>query len=175
MEEQDTLAEVALTSGNENKYLTFHLVDELYGLDILKVREIVGMQEVTKVPGVEEYLVGVINLRGKVIPVADLRKRFALPLRDYDARTCIVVVEIAGEAGPVVMGVVVDAVDAVLTLRDDQIEKVPAFSSKVSRDCIKGLGKVEEKIVILLDVDQVCSAGRVMEDHLAEISEDGVK
>ncbi|MEA1923321.1 MAG: chemotaxis protein CheW [Pseudomonadota bacterium] len=171
MEEYDNMAEVATASGNENKYLSFHLADELYGLDILKVREIIGIQEVTKVPGAEEYLIGVINLRGKVIPVADLRKRFVLPMREYDARTCIVVVEIAGEAGPVSMGVVVDAVDAVVNLRDDQIEKAPVFSSEISRDCIKGLGKLEDKVVIILNIDRVCSADRVTEELSDEINE----
>ena len=171
MEEHTSIEEVTNASGNENKYLSFHLADELYGLDILKVREIIGVQDVTKVPGAEEYLIGVINLRGKVIPVADLRKRFVLSMREYDARTCIIVVEIAGEAGPVSMGVVVDAVDAVVNLRDDQIEKAPAFSSEISRDCIKGLGKHEDKVVIILDIDRVCSADRVPEESSEEISE----
>ena len=164
MEEQVRVADSEIASGNENKYLTFHLADELYGLDILKVREIIGIQEVTKVPGAEEFLIGVINLRGKVIPVADLRKRFTLSMREYDARTCIIVVEICGEAGPVAMGIVVDAVDAVVNLRDEQVEKAPVFSSTVSRDCIKGLGKLENLVVILLDIDRVCSADRTTEE-----------
>ncbi|MEA3334136.1 MAG: chemotaxis protein CheW [Pseudomonadota bacterium] len=171
MEEQASIAEVTTASGNENKYLSFHLADELYGLDILKVREIIGIQEVTKVPGAEEYLIGVINLRGKVIPVADLRKRFVLSAREYDVRTCIIVVEIAGEAGPVSMGVVVDAVDAVVNLRDDQIENAPVFSSEISRDCIKGLGKLEDKVVIILDIDRVCSSDRVTEESSDEIND----
>ena len=174
MEEQARVEEVVKVSGNENKYLSFHLADELYGLDILKVREIIGIQEVTKVPGAEAYLIGVINLRGKVIPVADLRLRFALPVREYDARTCIIVVEITGEAGPVAMGIVVDAVDAVVNLRDEQIEKAPVFSSAVSQDCIKGLGKFEDKVVILLNIDQVCSDDRIKEESSDEIAADGV-
>ncbi len=172
MEEQSRVTEGEIASGNENKYLSFHLADELYGLDILKVREIIGIQEVTKVPGAEAYLIGVINLRGKVIPVADLRRRFALPMREYDARTCIIVVEITGEAGFVAMGIVVDAVDAVVNLRDEQIEKAPLFSSAVSQDSIKGLGKFEDKVVILLDIDRVCSEDRITEESSDEVSED---
>lgn len=152
----ETVTTAASESINENKFLTFHLAEELYGLDILKVREIIGFQEVTKVPGSEAYITGVINLRGKVIPVADLRLRFSLPTREPDNRTCIIVVEIAGESGPVAMGVVVDAVDAVINLPQGQIEKNPAFSSSVDQDCVKGLGKIDKQVVILLDIDQVC-------------------
>ncbi len=175
MQKQTNVAEVTSSSGNEKKYLTFHLAGELYGLDILKVREIIGIQEVTKVPGAEEYLIGVINLRGKVIPVADLRKRFALPTREYDVRTCIIVVEIVGEAGPVAIGIVVDAVDAVVNLRDEQVEKAPVFSSEISRDCIRGLGKIEKQVVILLDIDKVCSADQLKEDSSEERCEGGDK
>ena len=157
MQEHNNATQTENSSATENKYLTFHLADELYGLDILKVREIIGIQEVTKVPGADDYLIGVINLRGKVIPVADLRKRFSLPQREYDVRTCIIVVEIAGEAASVSIGIVVDAVDAVVNLRDDQVEKAPVFSSEISRDCIRGLGKFEKQVVILLDIDKVCS------------------
>lgn len=165
--QKNSVNQVTGSSGNENKYLTFHLADELYGLDILKVREIIGILEVTKVPGAEAYLIGVINLRGKVIPVADLRKRFALPEREYDVRTCIIVVEIAGETGPVAVGIVVDAVDAVVNLHDDQVENAPVFSSAISRDCIMGLGKIEKQVVILLDIDKVCTPSQV-EDELPE-------
>ena len=172
MQEENSVTQIQNSSGAENKYLTFHLADELYGLDILKVREIIGIQEVTKVPGAEDYLIGVINLRGKVIPVADLRKRFALPKREYDVRTCIIVVEIVGEAGPVAIGIVVDAVDAVVNLRDEQVEKAPVFSSGISRDCIRGLGKLEKQVVILLDIDMVCSVDQVEDESAEEKCED---
>ncbi|MBN2808705.1 MAG: purine-binding chemotaxis protein CheW [Deltaproteobacteria bacterium] len=168
MQEKNSDAADVRALATEHKCLTFHLADELYGLDILKVREIIGIQEVTKVPGAEEYLIGVINLRGKVIPVADLRKRFVLPVREYDVRTCIIVVEIAGEAGPVAIGIVVDAVDAVVNLRDEQVEKAPVFASQVNRDCIRGLGKFDKQVVILLDIDKVCATGQTAAEDAPE-------
>ncbi|MCK5679677.1 purine-binding chemotaxis protein CheW [bacterium] len=170
MTEQNEARDADLTLVNEKKYLSFHLAEELYGLDILKVREIIGIQEVTKVPGADAYLIGVINLRGKVIPVADLRKRFGLSEREYDVRTCIVVVEITGEAGPVSMGIVVDAVDAVVNLRDDQVESPPTLSMVVSRDCIRGLGKFDDKVIILLDVEAVCSSEAETDELVDETS-----
>gem|GEM_PF-1948990 len=93
-----------------------------------------------------------------------MRLRFQFPAREHDGRTCIVVVEIAGEASPVAVGLVVDAVDSVLNLKEEQIEKAPVFSARISRDCIQGLGKVENKVIILLDIDLVCSLETVFED-----------
>jgi purine-binding chemotaxis protein CheW len=101
---------VAHAAGRDGKYLTFSLAGEEYGIGILKIREIIGMMPITSVPETPAFVKGVINLRGKVIPVVDLRRRFGMPTMDYTERTCIIVVEIAGPAGTVSMGVVVDSV-----------------------------------------------------------------
>jgi purine-binding chemotaxis protein CheW len=139
----------------EGKYLTFSLASEEYGIGILKVREIIGMMSITPVPQTPEFVKGVINLRGKVIPVIDLRLRFGLEATAYTERTCIIVVEIHGESGSVPMGIVVDAVSEVLNIRGVDIENTPTFGVKLNTDFILGMAKTEGGVKILLDIDKV--------------------
>jgi len=142
----------------EGKYLTFSLAGEEYGIGILKVKEIIGMMNITPVPQTPEFVKGVINLRGKVIPVVDLRLRFALEAAAYTERTCIIVVEVAGANGSVMMGIVVDAVSEVLNIRGADIENTPAFGVRLNTDFILGMAKAAGGIKILLDIDRVLSS-----------------
>lgn len=148
---------VKVMGDKEGKYLTFTLAEEEYGIGILKIKEIIGMLPITSVPQTPEFVKGVINLRGKVIPVMDLRLRFGMPSIDYTERTCIIVVEIGGQAGTILVGIVVDAVSEVLNIKGDDIEKTPAFGTKVNTDYILGMAKMEGGVKILLDIDQVLS------------------
>jgi purine-binding chemotaxis protein CheW len=132
-------------------------VDEEYGIGILKIKEIIGMLPITSVPQTPEFVKGVINLRGKVIPVMDLRLRFGMPPIEYSERTCIIVVEIAGQAGTVQIGIVVDAVSEVLNIKRDDIEETPTFGTKLNTGYILGMAKMEGGVKILLNIDQVLS------------------
>ena len=146
---------VKAMSDREGKYLTFKLANEEYGISILKVKEIIGMMPITSVPRTPAFVKGVINLRGKVIPVVDLRLKFGMDEIEYTARTCIIVVEIAGEGNDIVMGTVVDAVSEVLNIKGEDIEETPKFGTSLNIDYILGMAKMEGGVKILLDVDQV--------------------
>jgi len=139
----------------EGKYLTFSLAGEEYGIGILKVKEIIGMMPVTPVPKTPPYVKGVINLRGKVIPVADLRLKFDMEETEYTERTCIIVVEIKDGEGQVLMGIVVDSVSEVLNIKAGEIEDTPAFGAGMDTDYILGMAKTAEGVKILLDIDKV--------------------
>ncbi len=145
----------------EGKYLTFTLAQEEYGIGILKIKEIIGMMPITSVPQTPEFIKGVINLRGKVIPVMDLRLRFGMDTIDYNERTCIIVVEIVGAAGTVQIGIVVDSVSEVLNIREHEIEETPAFGTKLNTDYILGMAKMEGGVKILFEIDQVLSRQEV--------------
>lgn len=142
-------------TASAGKYLTFLLEQEVYGLEILKVQEIIGIMPVTAVPRTPEFVRGVINLRGKVIPVIDLRLKFMMPLRDNTERTCIVVLQVSNGGHSLTMGIVVDEVAEVLDVKHEQIEPPPAFGTGVDTDFILGLGKVNNKVIMLLDVNRV--------------------
>jgi purine-binding chemotaxis protein CheW len=144
------------------KYLTFRLGDEEYGLEILKVREIIGLMEITKVPRTPHYICGVINLRGKVIPVLDLRLKFGMVTRKHTDETCIIVVEVATQDDSVQMGILVDAVSEVLDIQDEDIEGAPKFGGNVKTDFILGIGKVKNEVKILLDIDKILTADDIM-------------
>ncbi len=150
----------------EGKYLTFSLADEEYGIGILKIREIIGMMPITSVPQTPGFVKGVINLRGKVIPVIDLRLRFGMDNIEYTERTCIIVVEIAGETGTVEIGIVVDSVSEVLNIKDEEIEDTPSFGTKLETDYILGMAKMEGGVKILLDIDSVLNEEemKILED-----------
>lgn len=137
------------------KYLTFDLGAEEYGIPIIKVREINGMMAITKVPQTDEYVKGVINLRGKVIPVIDLRLKFGMEAADYTERTCIIVVEVQGEKGTISIGLVVDAVSEVNNIKGEEIEDPPKFGTSLSTDYILGMAKKEDGVKILLDINRV--------------------
>jgi purine-binding chemotaxis protein CheW len=149
------------TMEKAEKYLSFRLAKEEFAIDVLSVREIMGMQEVTSVPQTPAYVKGVINLRGKVIPVVDLRLKFGLPELEYTQRTCIIVVQIEGEAGKMLMGAIVDGVSEVLTLQAADIEEPPDFGDGTSAPYILGMAKIKNKVKILLDINMVLTAQEV--------------
>lgn len=137
------------------KYLAFHLGSEEFGIQVLKVREIMGVQEITAVPHTPPHTKGVINLRGKVIPVVDLRLKFGMPELAYTQRTCIIVTEIVGENSNILIGAVVDGVSEVLNLSAGDIEDTPDFGGDVKTSALLGMAKVKGKVKILLDIDAV--------------------
>ncbi len=139
----------------EGKYLTFSLADEEYGIGILKIKEIIGMMTITPVPQTPDFVKGVVNLRGKVIPVIDLRLRFEMEAVDYDDRTCIIVVEIKGHSSDLLMGCVVDSVSEVLSIQGENIEATPSFGTALNTDYILGMAKIDGSVKILLDIDRV--------------------
>lgn len=144
--------------GMAGKYLTFQLGREEYGLPVLKVREIIKLLDITAVPQAPPHVKGVINLRGKVIPVVDLRLKFALPPQAYGDQTSIIVVEIAGTHGKILMGVIVDTVSEVLNIAADEIEETPDFGDHVRTDYMRGVAKVKGTVRILLNLDRAFSA-----------------
>ncbi len=148
---------VKAMTDREGKYLTFMMAEEEYGIGILKIKEIIGMMPITSVPQTPEFVKGVINLRGKVIPVMDLRLRFEMEAIDYTDRTCIIVVEIEGSGGIVQIGIVVDAVSEVLNIKGEAIEDTPTFGTKLNTDYIHGMAKIDDVVKILLDIDRVLS------------------
>ena len=137
------------------KYLTFALGAEEYGLPVLKVREIIKVMDITQVPQVPSHVRGVINLRGKVIPVVDLRLRFGLPGQDSTERTCIIVVDVALSNEKVMMGIVVDSVSEVLNITANELDQAPEFGDRITTDYMLGLAKVKGTVKILLDLDRV--------------------
>jgi len=140
------------------KYLTFKLDEEEYGLDIMKVQEIIGIMPVTKVPRVPEYVRGVINLRGRIIPTIELRAKFGIESVEDTERTCIIVVELQTEKGKVNMGVIVDEVAEVMDFNADSIDAAPEFGTALNTAFILGIGIVKGSVKILLDLDKVLTA-----------------
>jgi purine-binding chemotaxis protein CheW len=134
----------------KGKFLTFHLAREDYGIEIRHVTEIIGIQKITEVPDMPDYVRGVINLRGKVIPVMDVRTRFRMPPREYDERTCIVVVNVEEQS----VGLVVDQVNEVTDIPDDQIEPAPRSRNGES-SCVQGMGKIGDEVKILVNVQKL--------------------
>ena len=149
----EAVAEKKLTKSHEGKYLTFVLGTEEYGIEILKVREIIGIMDITSVPQTPDYMKGVINLRGKVIPVIDLRLKFAMTEEEYTQETCTIVVEVNSS----LIGIIVDTVSEVVDVGSEEIEDTPQFGHGIDTDFITGLGKVKGKIIILLDIEKVMS------------------
>ena len=144
------------------KYLSFVLGREEYGLEILKVQEINGMMGITRVPHTPEYVRGVINLRGRVIPIISLRQKFRMPVIEDTERTCIIVVQVKHEDSDVTMGIIVDGVSEVLNITEDQIERSPNFGGGMEdSEFIIGMGKLEEKVVILLDIDSILNSQEI--------------
>ncbi len=138
----------------EGQFLTFVLGKEEYGIEILRAREIIGLMEITTVPQTPDYMKGVINLRGKVIPVIDLRLKFSMPEVEHTQETCIIVVEV----GSAQAGIIVDSVSEVTDIRGEDIEDAPDFGQEIDTDSIMGLGKSKDKIIILLDIEKVLSS-----------------
>lgn len=146
----------------EGKYLTFTLAEEEYGIGILKIKEIIGMMPITSVPQTPGFVKGVINLRGKVIPVIDLRLRFGMENIEYTDRTCIIVVEISGETGSIMIGIVVDTVSEVLNIKKQEIEETPRFGTKLDTTYILGIAKTEGGVKILLDIDRILKSQEIV-------------
>lgn len=151
------------TDRRTGKYLTFLLGREEFAIQVLKVREIMGIQDITAVPQTPSYVKGVINLRGKVIPVVDLRLKFCLPEMEYTQRTCIIVVQVESAGMTIHTGIIVDAVSEVLNLAASDIEDTPDFGDggASAANYLLGMAKVKGKVKILLDIDQVLSAQEV--------------
>jgi len=143
------------------KYLTFILAEEEYGIGILKVKEIIGMMPITTIPRTPESLKGVINLRGKVIPIIDLRLKFNMEAIPYSDRTCIIVVEIDSNASTLLIGIVVDAVSEVLNIREEEIEETPKFGTSLNTEYILGMAKRDGGVKILLNIDKVLSSEEI--------------
>ena len=153
---------VKAVSNREGKYLTFILAGEEYGIGILKVKEIIGIMAITTVPQTPAYMKGVINLRGKVIPIVDLRVKFGMAAIDYTEKTCIIVVEITNSGQKVMIGVLVDSVSEVLNIRGGEIEETPIFGAKLDTGYILGMAKMNGGVKILLDIDKVLHTGDVV-------------
>ncbi len=145
----------------EGKYLSFTLAEEEYGIGILKIKEIIGMMSITTVPQTPDFVKGVINLRGKVIPVIDLRLKFGMEAMDYTERTCIIVVEIERASGTVQIGIVVDSVSEVLSIKGEDVEAPPTFGTTLDTDYILGMAKMEGGVKILLEIDRVLNAEEI--------------
>ncbi|MGQ3685438.1 MAG: chemotaxis protein CheW [Candidatus Loosdrechtia sp.] len=155
----EAVAEKGKTSVHEGKYLTFVSGKEEYGIEILKVREIIGLLDITKVPQTPDYMKGVINLRGKVIPVIDLRLKFSMPEGEQTQETCIIVVEVGAQSNtPQLIGIIVDSVSEVSDIGSGAIEETPNLGQGINTSFIMGLGKIKGKIVMLLDIEQVLSS-----------------
>ncbi len=159
MDETRTMDQAVQAMANrEGKYLTFTLAEEEYGIGILKVKEIIGMMAITTVPQTPAYMKGVINLRGKVIPIVDLRLKFDMQAIDYTDKTCIIVVEVSSGSQKVMIGILVDSVSEVLNIKGSDIEDTPNFGSHLNTDYILGMAKTGGKVKILLDIDRVLSS-----------------
>ncbi|WP_373317898.1 chemotaxis protein CheW [Spiribacter halobius] len=151
---QDPLA----MGGDGEQYLTFRLGDEEYGVDILRVEEIKGWEGASRIPNAPEHVRGVMNVRGSIVPVIDLRLRFGLPGREYDRFTVVVMVRVESDGRTRVVGLVVDALAEVYALPADSIRPAPDLGESVKTDFIRGLASVEERMVVLLEVDRLLDA-----------------
>ncbi len=145
----------------EQQYLTFMLRGEVFAIGILAIKEIIEYGKLTEVPRMPEFIRGVINLRGAVVPVVDLAARFGKDTTDIGRRTCIVIIEVANDDGTQVIGVMVDAVNAVVEIPQSEIEAAPSFGAKIRTDFIQGMGKLDGNFVIILNVDKVLSANEL--------------
>ena len=140
--------------GDENQFVTFSIGDETYGVEVLRVQEIIGMTQITHVPNAVVFMKGVINLRGAVVPVVDMRLKFGMSERNYDSFTVIIIVEVKGR----LIGMIVDTVSDVASIPVEDIQDTPHFTAKIETDFIKGIGQLEERLVIILDVEKIMTA-----------------
>ncbi len=145
----------------EGKYLTFTLADDEYGISIMNIQEIIRIMPITTVPRTPDFVKGVINLRGKVIPVVDLRLRFGMEAIDYTDRTCVIVLELEGKAGALLMGIVVDSVSEVLSIKGEDIEDMPSVGTKLNTEYILGMAKTEGGVKMLLDINRMLGAEKI--------------
>ena len=153
---------------SSQQYVTFSLGGELFGVEVTRAREILSVTPVTKVPQTPGYLLGVINLRGQVVPVIDMRLKLGLPVSEETEDTCIIVVEVQVDGEALIVGALADAVREVLEIRIDQIEPAPRLGTRLKTEFIAGMGKVGEQFLILLNIDRVFSS-----DELAAVQDAG--
>jgi len=139
------------------QYLTFKLANEVFALDIGKVREVLDFTAVTRIPGTPDFMRGVINLRGSVVPVVDMRLKFGMPAIDQGVNTCIIIVEITVDGETTVLGAMADAVQEVLDLDPDRIEPAPRIGTRLNINFIRGMGKRDDQFIIILDIDKIFS------------------
>ena len=140
------------------QYLTFKLGEEIFALDIAKVREVLDFTSITKVPRTHEFMRGVINLRGSVVPVVDMRLKFGMTLTEKTVNTCIIIVEVTVDGERIILGTLADSVQEVLDLNPEQIEPAPKIGTRLKTDFIRGMGKRDTGFIIILDVDRIFSA-----------------
>ena len=141
--------------GQDEKYLMFFLNTEYYGIPILKVNEIIGLMEVTHVPRTPDFMKGIINLRGKIIPVIDLRLKFNMQERAYDEQTCIIIVEIPIQGQKSFVGIIVDKVAEVVSIQNADIEAPPQYGQECDNNFLTGIGKVKDKVIMLLEIEGI--------------------
>jgi purine-binding chemotaxis protein CheW len=152
------------------QYLTFKLEDEVFATDIAQVREVLEYSQVTKVPRTPDYMRGVINLRGHVVPVLDLKLRFGMQLTEQTVNTCIIIVEIHMAGELTIIGALADSVQEVIDMDPSTIQPAPKIGTKLNTDFIKGMGKRDEKFVIILDIEKIFSS-----DELAAVQSNAVQ
>ncbi|MDX1811989.1 MAG: chemotaxis protein CheW [Gammaproteobacteria bacterium] len=146
-------------SAEEDQYLTFIMADEEYGVDILRVQEIRGWDHVTPIPNTPKYIKGVINLRGTIVPIVDLRERFGMESIEYGPTTVVVVLKVIKDDVERIMGIVVDAVSDVYNMGSAEIKPAPDFGSVVSIEFVRGLASIQDKMLIILDIDHLLNSG----------------
>ncbi len=153
------------TTSESCQYVTFSLGEELFGVEVTRTREILSLTPVTKVPQTPDYLLGVINLRGQVVPVVDMRLKLSLPAGEETEDTCIIVVEVQVDGEVIVVGALTDAVREVLEIRDNQIEPPPRIGTRLNTEFITGMGKVDEQFMILLNIDRIFNSEELAMVH----------
>ncbi len=158
---QEMEAEVShiINSADSNQYLTFILGKEEYGIDILRVQEIKGWDAITTIPNTPEYIKGVINLRGTIVPIIDLREKLLLGNKSYGPTTVVIVLKVESEKGNRIVGIVVDAVSDVYSIGLNELKPAPDFGGAIGTEYVRGLATVEEKMVILLNIDELLNVG----------------
>ena len=149
---------VGALDSNTDQFLTFLLAGEEYGIDILRVQEIKGWEEATEIPNTPDYIQGVINIRGTIVPIIDLRRRFNLDLLEYGATTVVIVLKVETGSRSRIMGIVVDAVSDVYNVPSDEMKPPPDFGTAISIEFVRGLATVDEKMVIMLDIDRLLNS-----------------
>jgi len=145
------------------QYLTFKLGDEIFALDVAKVREILELTAIAKVPQTPDFMRGVINLRGSVVPVVDMRLKFGMSMTEQTVNTCIIVVEVSLDGDTIVLGALADSVQEVVEMEPENIEPAPHIGAKLNTNFIKGMGKIEDHFVMILDIDKIFSSAELAE------------
>ena len=144
------------------KFLTFQLGKEIYGIPIKKAKEIIGVMAITHIPRTQGYIKGVINLRGRIVPVVDLRAKFGMKNKDYDDRTCIIIIEVSLSDNIRSVGIAVDTVSEVINITKNDIEQSPQVDVQIEEGFLAGLGKMKDKVIIILNIDKILNSKEVI-------------